>query len=137
MAKSQSMTLTTDDDEEITVVCTPYESVEAYELMARMSKVETEGAMKQMQFMRKELLTQTYVVRNDSKGEPLKIELGGPNADKNMNRAFKGTGVMGIARAAQFSYQVNFADFFAAADRERQAKLDATKLSTDEATSSD
>ncbi len=129
MAKdnSKSLTLTTDDGEEILVVVIPFEPVEAYEIIAKMEKMG--GGV--LSAFRKEILSNTYVVRKDAKGESIRIELSGPNADKAMNRAFRGTGIVGLGRALKFAQEVNFADFFAAARQDKKAADDAKKLLAD------
>ena len=126
------MTLTTDEGEEITVCVTPFESVDAYEIIGKL-----EQSQGRLSAIRKEILANTYVVRKDSKGEPMRIELCGPDVDKRMNRAFRGTGIVGLGKAIRFAQEVNFKDFFAEARREREALDAASKPSTDAAQDSD
>lgn len=125
MAKVNSMELTTDTGEVITVVVVPFESVEAYEIIG---KLEAKGG--RLSSIRKEILQNTYVVRNDAKGERTRIDLCGPNADNLMNKAFKGTGIVGLGKAIRFAQEVNYADFLAEAARERAALAAAKEHST-------
>lgn len=129
MAKTHQLTLTTEDGEEINFFVIKFESVEAYEIIAKMEQSGAKGTLTMT--MRKELLTSSYVVRNDSKGEQIRIDFSpGPDVDKRMNRAFKGTGIVGLTRALNFAHEVNFADFLAEAKRVKEAKLAAQKQST-------
>lgn len=128
MANSESMTLTTDDGEEITVTVIKFESVHAFELFAKMDGAQN-GAM--LMAFRRDILGCTYVTRLVN-GERSKIDFNGVHGkllDEAMNKAFRGTGIDGLFAAMKFAQEVNYKRFLDAQRAAQQAKRAEQKQS--------
>lgn len=106
---TQSKTLA-DGRLELTVV--KFEPMKAYEMLGRMNELGVR-ARTDPKFLR-DMLANSSVVRDDDKGTRINISLAG--GDKAINQAFRGYGCAVMVEALGFAIDVNFEDFFAAAE---------------------
>lgn len=97
-----------------------FEAMKAYEMLGRLQEP---GARTDPKFLR-DMLANSSIVR-DENGSKVNISLSG---DAQINRAFRGHGVSLMVEALGFAIDVNFADFFVAAEAklaERAAAAEA------------
>lgn len=102
---------------ELTVV--KFGSIRGFEMLGRMQK---DGAQQDVAFLR-DMLKNAFVIRTDDKGQKESISLGA--GDAAIDKAFRGCSLAILIEAQNFAMEVNFADFFADAERKiaaRQAK---------------
>lgn len=99
---------------ELTVI--KFETMRGFEMLGKM---EASGAQKDPAFLRA-MLSGSLVIRHDDKGNKESISLGA--GDSAINKAFRGCSLAVLIEAQNFAMEVNFADFFADAERKMAAK---------------
>lgn len=104
---TQSKTLA---DGKCTLTVVKFEPMKAYEMLGRLQEP---GAKTDPKFLR-DMLANSSVVREDDKGQAVNITLA--QGDAAINRAFRGLGCAVMVEALGFAIDVNFADFFVAAE---------------------
>lgn len=115
---TQTKALGSGGELELTVV--RFEAMKAYEMLGRLQEP---GARTDPKFLR-DMLGNSSIVREDDKGQRVNISLTG---DVAINRAFRGHGVALMVEALGFAIDVNFSDFFVAAEAKLAERAAAGK----------